>query len=556
MTLLVIIGCIGLLLLGLPLYIFLFGLSVFLFWQADIPLLSTVVSFQKLQSQEFVYAIPLFTFAGYVLSRSNSPQRIIKLVQTGLYFLPASASIITVVIMALFTALTGASGVTILALGGLLFPLLKKASDNEKFSHGLITGSGSIGLLLAPSLPVIIYAVIANQNVSSANSIDLNKLFTNALIPSLLILGAFIGYSFFKERNKSEIRYNGKEIWEVIKIAKWEIPFPILVYGGIYSGIFTVLEAAIVVTLYTFLVIFVIQRDLSIRKDFVNITKDSLKLSGGIFIIMATAFVLTNYLVYERIPDKIFEWISPYLTNRLTFLIAINVLLLITGCFLDIFSAILIILPLILPVVERYQIDVYHFAIIFLVNLEIGYLTPPVGLNLFISSYSFKKPITYLYRTIVPFLLLLLVILMVVTYVPSMSTWFTKTNEVATESPPNINSMKVETISPTSVALVLTMDKPFQKNHLFKVYYLDEADAEKDILSDFGEVREYKMDMDSLNQPKDLGDGRVRLVFDELFENSDYSVMVEAAITLKESEEGRVVAGLPSNIINFSTSPQ
>ncbi len=553
MTLTVILVMIVLLLLGIPLYIFLFGIASYLFWQADIPLLSTVVSFQKLQSQEFVYAIPLFTFAGYLLSRSQSPERIINFVQKCFYFLPASASIITVIIMALFTALTGASGVAILALGGLLFPLLKKASENEKFSHGIITASGSIGLLLAPSLPVIIYTVIANQNMNSGNGLDLNILFKNALIPSLIIFVSFFGYSLFKEK-RLESTGNWKEIKKAILGARWEIPIPFLVYGGIYSGLFTVLEAAVLVALYAFAMVFLIYGDLSLKRNFVTITMDSLKLSGGIFIIMATAFVLTNYLIYERIPDRIFEWISPYLTNHYTFLIAINILLLITGCFLDIFSAILIVLPLMLPVVEKYQINPYHFALIFLVNLEIGYLTPPVGLNLFISSYSFKKSITYLYKTIIPFFLIMLLILMAITYVPSLSTVFSRPM-VASEKnlPPKVKKLSVAKIGMGKVEILIFTETTLQEGMGYRVYYLDEEDAEKDVLYDFGEFRDFVFDGKDSGKNWRLEAGKgLRIHLDELFPDTPYSVIVEPYVISQQEMK----MGLSSSPITFTTIDQ
>ena len=326
--------------------------------------------------------------------------------------------------MALFTALTGASGVSILALGGLMLPLLKNGGKTDTFSLGLVTSSGSIGLLFAPSLPVIIYALVASQNLTSGQTVNINALFRAALLPSIILVLVLILFSTVagKKKDREEKRtFNFKEAWAGLKAAKYELPLPLIVYGGIYSGLFTVMEAAIVTAFYVFVLEFGVHRDLSLSKDFVPTVVESMKLSGGIFIIMATAFVLTNYLVDQEIPKQVFSTLAPFITSKVAFLLFVNVFLLLCGCFLDIFSAILIVLPILVPIVEGYGIDPYHFAIIFLINLEIGYLTPPVGMNLFIASYRFKEPITKLYRASLPFLLLMLGVLMLVTYLPSLS---------------------------------------------------------------------------------------------------------------------------------------
>ena len=425
MTLIIISLFLIALFLGLPLYIALFGLSMYLFTTVEqLPLISSVISFQKLGSQEFISAIPLFTFAGYALARSKSPDRIVNLFQRSLSFIPGAEAATVLIIMALFTALTGASGVSILALGGLMYPLLKNSGKTDSFSLGLITSSGSIGLLFAPSLPVIIYALIASQNLISDKTVNVNTLFKVALLPSIILIGVLTIYSSLSGNKKSiapKKKFDFRKIMAAINLTKYELPLPIIVYGGIYSGVFTVMEASIVTAFYVFVVTFLIHQDLSIKKDFATTVVESMKLSGGIFIIMATAFILTNYLVDQEIPKKAFLAISPFIQSKIAFLLVINIFLLLCGCLLDIFSAILIVLPIIIPIVEMYSIDPYHFAIIFLINLEIGYLTPPVGMNLFIASYRFKEPITKLYKASLPFLLLMLGVLMLVTYVPLIS---------------------------------------------------------------------------------------------------------------------------------------
>lgn len=424
MTGILVVGLLVLLFLGLPLYVALFGISATLFASSSsMSLWSTTISFQKLQGQEFLSAIPLFTFAGYLMARGQSPVRVVNLFRAAFGFLRGADAGIVVAIMALFTALGGASPVAIIALGGLMLPLLIGSGKTERFSLGLITTSGSIGLLFAPSLPVIIYAIIASQNQTQ---VEINTLFRAALLPSALMIGGVILYSAFqKNRRDAKPResFSWKRLGEAMWAAKWEIPIPFMVYGGIYSGTVTVLEAAAITAGYVFVMEFFLTRDLTLRKDFVAATLESMKLSGSIFIIMATALILSNYLILEEIPKKLFTAIHPVIKSPYGFLFVVNILLLIAGSLLEIFSAILIMLPILLPMVQEYGINPYHFAIIFLVNMEIGYLLPPVGINLFISAFRFKKPITQVYRATAPFLAILAALLLIITYVPGVSTF-------------------------------------------------------------------------------------------------------------------------------------
>ena len=548
----IIIFFVAFLLVGTPLYVMLFLISSFLFFYEGIPLLSIIVSFQKLQSQEFISAIPLFTFAGYVLSNCKSPQRIIDFTQKCFPFIPGSTSFIVIVIMALFTALTGASGVSILALGGLFYPLLKKSTNDDHFSHGLITASGSIGLLLAPSLPVIIYAIVSNQNALIENRVDIETLFKVALLPSIILIGGFFLYSLFKERKKQRQGFNFEEAWASIKEAKWEIPLPFLVYGGIYSGWFTVLEASVVTALYTFVVVFIVKKELSLMKDFMPTTINALKLSGGIFIIMATAFIFTNYVVYTQLPDKIFFEISSVLTTKVAFLISLNVLLLIAGCFLDIFSAILIVLPLLIPIVEKYGIDPYHFAIIFLVNLEIGYITPPVGLNLFIASYRFKKPILFLYRSTIPFLFIMLFSLTMITFVPPISTFtlekktgLNDSNDTSANEKnalKKINDLQIKEITSSSATFEFDSNQGYDlmevKSISIKMVDLNESDPS--IILDLGE--EVIIENNQLQEKN----GKFFFILADLLPDTDYSLIMEI---IDRNDKG----GANSPIIYFTT---
>ena len=532
---------------GIPLYLGILGLSIYLFWAFDIPLLSTVVNFQKLQHQDFIAAIPLFTFSGYLLSKSKAPERILNLFTNCFAFLRGSTSAIVITIMALFTSLTGASGITILALGGIMYPLLFKRSKNNPFAYGLITSSGSIGLLFAPSLPVIIYAIIANQNSSINYQVNIDQLFIVGLLPSFIVIAIFTIYSFFKEKPiQNSTQFSFSKSLNAIKAAKWEIPLPILVYGGIYSGFFTVLEASIVVTLYVFLVIFIFTKELSLKQNFLPITTAALKLSGGIFIIMAAAFVLTNFLVYMRIPDKIFNVISLYLHNKYTFLLAINIFLLIAGCVLDIFSAILIILPLIIPIAENYGINAYHFAIIFLVNLEIGYITPPVGINLFIASYRFKKTIIQLYRYVLPFLFMMIVSLLLITYIPTISTFSLPQDLSKNTNISNLKQIKNITLqqsSTSSLTFQLSISSQELKNiDHFVVYYLDEVMDDNSLFIDFAEQLIIEKTLEN-HQPNSQS---FSITLPNLEPKTTYSIAIQT-----QNKEGK--QSLISKTLQFST---
>lgn len=478
MTAAIVIALLALLLVGLPLYLTLFGIAAALFATSpDLSFVSMTISFQKLQSQEFITAIPLFIFAGTLLAKSKSPERIVELFKSLFSFVRGADAILVVLLMAFFTPLTGASGIGILAIGGLMLPLLAKNGRNETFSLGLITSSGSIGLLLVPSLPVIMYAIISSQNGSP---VEINRLFHAALIPSAILIGSFIIYILIYDMRKAvpTVPFSGDRFLKALWNARFEVPIPVLIYGGIYSGLFTVMEAALVIAVYVFIMNFFLYRDFSLRKEFLNITSESMKLSGGIFIIMATAFVLTNFLVSEEIPAKTFRAISPYIKHPAVFLLAINVFLLFVGGLLDIFSAILVVLPILLPIVSQYGVNPYHFAIMFLINLELGYLIPPHGINLFIASYSFKKPITFLYKVSVPFLLVMTAVLLLITYVPSLSLFGVSSNNktsvgVSRTEPNTLSSISVKTPDGAHALISFTAPSAATDFTEYQIRYLD-----------------------------------------------------------------------------------
>ncbi len=420
MTLLI-IGLILILLalFGEPLFIIISAIALMAFHFADIDTSAVIIELYRLASQPVLLAIPLFTFAGYLLAESNAPKRIVDLSRALLGWLPGGLAIVTLISCAIFTAFTGASGVTIIALGGLLYPVLLEDNYPEKFSLGILTSSGNLGLLFPPSLPIILYGLV------SETSID--DLFLAGLIPGILMIVLLSLYSIFYIKKKN-IRVKIEEkstvsIRTALKNSAWEIPLPLIVLGGIYGGFFTATEAAAVTAFYVFVVEVFIYRDISIHKDLRKIVRDSMVLVGGILVILSAALGLANYMIAAEIPMKILAVMQKYITTKIGFLLVLNVFLLIVGAMMDIFSAIMVVVPLIIPIAASFGIHPVHLGIIFLANLGIGYSTPPIGMNLFIASFRFDKPLLKLYLSTIPFLIILLIALLLITYIPEMSLW-------------------------------------------------------------------------------------------------------------------------------------
>lgn len=400
-------------LIGTPLFIVISALALIAFYSVEIDPSVVIIEMTRLADTPLLLSLPLFIFAGTMLSESGAPGRILKVSRLLLGWMPGGLAVISLGVCALFTAFTGASGVTIFALGGLLLPALIKDGYSERFSLGLITSSGSLGLLFPPSLPLILYGVVAG--------IRIDHLFLAGIIPGFLMLFLLAAYSIkvgaaSHKFEKIPISEAGK----VLKEAMWEIPLPFIIIIGIYGGFLVAGEAAAVTALYVIIVEVFIYRDIK----FTNLPKimgSSMMLFGGILIILAASMASTNYFVDQEIPTRLFEYIRTYIDSKYTFLILLNIFLLIVGAFLDIFSALVLIVPLILPIAAGYDVNPIHLGIIFLTNLQIGYCTPPVGLNLFLASYRFEKPVIELYRASLPFLALLLATLVVITYIPWLS---------------------------------------------------------------------------------------------------------------------------------------
>jgi len=400
-------------LLGCPLFIVISALALFSFFSVEIDISVVIIEMSRLADTPLLLSLPLFIFAGTMLSESGTPRRMLNLSRLLLGWLPGGLAVVSLMVCALFTAFTGASGVTIFALGGLLFPALIKDNYSEKFTMGLITSSGSLGLLFPPSLPLILYGVIAETRI--------DHLFVAGIMPGLLMLVILIAYSMKKSPpKKKRPPVTGLQIAAGLKEAAWELPLPIIVLGGIYGGFLVVGEAAAVTALYVFVVEFLIYRDIELKK-LPDIMVKSMMLFGGIMIILGASMASTNYLIDQEVPMRLFEFIRQYISSKYTFLLLLNIFLLIVGTMLDIFSALVLVVPLIVPIAEAYEVNLVHLGIIFLTNLQIGYCTPPVGLNLFLASYRFERPILQLYGATLPFLGLLGATLLIITYFPALS---------------------------------------------------------------------------------------------------------------------------------------
>ncbi|RLJ18557.1 C4-dicarboxylate ABC transporter [bacterium endosymbiont of Escarpia laminata] len=416
---LIAVGLILVALFGAPLFAVIGASALIGFHQSEIDLSVVAIEFYRIAEMPVLLAIPLFTFAGYLLSESNAPHRLVRVTQTLLGWMPGGLAFVALIACALFTAFTGASGVTIVALGALLYPALTEAGYRQNFSLGLVTTSGSLGLLFAPALPLILYAVVAQQ-LGIGGSITVDDMFLAGILPGLLMLLILVAWSLWSSRGVKLTTFSKAEALSAIREAAWEIPLPIIVLGGIYSGYFAISEAAAVTAFYVLVVEVFILREISLRR-LPQVMREAMLLVGGILIILGMSLASTNYMIDQEIPAKLFDWIRERVSDPLTFLMLLNLFLLVLGTMLDIFSALVLMVPLLLPVALQYGIDPVHLGIIFLANMQIGYFTPPVGMNLFIASYRFNKPVTQIYRATLPWFFLLFGAVLIITYWPSLS---------------------------------------------------------------------------------------------------------------------------------------
>ena len=411
-------------LLGAPLFAVILAVSMAGFYFAGLDLSVIAIEIYRIADTPVLLALPLFTFAGYLLGESRTSERLVRLTGAFLGWMPGGISIVALVTCAFFTAFTGASGVTIVALGALLYPALKMAGFKENFSLGLITTSGSLGLLLPPSLPLILYGIIAQQ-MNIGRQVAIEDLFIAGILPGFLMIAMLIVLTLWTNRHNPipKVGLSVKETLSALRESIWEIPLPVFVLGGIYGGFFAISEAAAVTALYVLVVEVFVYKEIKLS-ELPGIMRESMVMVGGILLVLGVSLASTNFLIDAEVPARFFEIIQDHVTSKIVFLILLNLFLLVLGAILDIFSAIVIMVPLILPVAVNYGIDPVHLGIIFLANMQIGYFTPPVGMNLFIASYRFKKPITTIYRSTIPFMIVLLLAVLIITYWPDLSLVF------------------------------------------------------------------------------------------------------------------------------------
>ncbi|MBP6875889.1 MAG: TRAP transporter large permease subunit [Candidatus Eisenbacteria bacterium] len=427
------IGIPALALAGTPLFTMLGLVALVAFWGNGINSAAVVIEMGRLTSSPMLVAIPLFTFAGFLLAEAGTPRRLVRLIRAAFGWVPGGVSIVAMVACAVFTAFTGASGVTIIALGGLLMPALLRDRFKERFALGLLTTGGSLGILFPPSLALIIYSYVAMQNAGNAimdvgTGPTLDRLFVAGIVPGILLivlLSIYAQYRLRRDGAGATTRFSSRELIAAAREAIWEIPLPILLVWAIYGGRLTVTEAAAATAFYALVVEVFVYRDIPWR-NLLRVAAEGMVLVGGILILLACALGLTNYLVDAEVPMRLLAAIEGLITNRFVFLLALNLFLLVIGSVTEVFGALIVVLPLIIPIAQRYGVDLTHLGIIFLANLEIGFMLPPLGLNLFISAFRFRQPILRVYGSVLPFLLVLFVGLMLITYIPELSLFLVK----------------------------------------------------------------------------------------------------------------------------------
>jgi tripartite ATP-independent transporter DctM subunit len=406
---------IGAALVGAPIFVVLGGVALLLFFADGVPVASIPVETYRIVVSPSIPTIPLFTLTGYILAEGKASQRLVHLFRALFGWMPGGLAIAATLVCAFFTTFTGASGVTILALGGLLLPVLIKNGYLERFSMGLLTSTGSLGLLFPPSLAVILYGVVAH--------VPIPDLFKAGIVPGFLLVSAVAIFSV-REGLRSQVPravFHTREAMGALWESKWEILLPVVALVAIFGGFCTLIEAAAITVVYALVVETLIHRELHFTRDLPRVLLQCVTLIGGVFVILGVAMGLTNYLVDAEVPMKAAEWVQAHIHSRVLFLLTLNLFLLIVGCLMDIFSAIVVVVPLILPIGQAFGIHPLHLGMIFLANLELGYLTPPVGMNLFLASYRFDKPLVQVYRNAIPFFLVLLLVVLLITYIPALT---------------------------------------------------------------------------------------------------------------------------------------
>jgi len=404
-------------LLGAPLFVTLGGAALILFWGQGDPIASIPLDHYDQVTNPLLATLPLFTLAGYFLAESKASERLVRFFTAWTGFIRGGPAIVTVLACAFFTTFTGGSGVTILALGGLLMPVLIAARYDEKSAVGLLTGAGSLGILFPPCLPLIIYSIVGK--------VEMNQMFLGGLLPGLLMLGLAAAWGVWKGPRLvgEERRFHPADAFKATWAAKWELLLPVIPLVLIFGGYALPVPAAAATAFYAFVTQTLIHRELKFTSSLPKTMTECGLLVGGVLLILGAAMGFTNYLITEHVPDNAATWIGSAISSKLVFLLVLNLFLLVVGCLMDIFAAIVVVVPLIAPMAAVFGIPPVQMGIIFLANLQLGYLTPPVGMNLFLSAYRFDKPVMYVTRASLPMLFVLALGVVLITYVPAITTW-------------------------------------------------------------------------------------------------------------------------------------
>jgi tripartite ATP-independent transporter DctM subunit len=410
--------------LGAPIFVMLGGAALILFWGEDTPIASISLTHYSMVTNPMLPTLPLFTLAGYFLAEGGASKRLIRVFQAWLGQFRGGPAIVTVLACAFFSSFTGASGVTILALGGLLMPVLMGAGYSERSTLGILTGSGGLGLLFPPSLPLILFAIVASSNATGAG-VTIEKMFLAGFGPGVLLVGMaiWLGMRLGPKSTGIHRAFDRGEAGRAVWAAKWELLLPVVALVALFGGFATPVEAAAVTAFYAFVVETFFYRDFKGPRDVARVMAECGLLVGGVLLILGVALGFTNYLIDAQIPSRAVEWVTGAVHSKYAFLLALNVCLLVVGCVMDMYSAIMVVVPVIVPLGMAYGIDPLHLGIIFLANMELGLLTPTAGINIFLSSYRFKKPVLQVSRAVLPMQCVLLVGLLLITYFPALTTF-------------------------------------------------------------------------------------------------------------------------------------